>query len=146
MSPFNPSTPSPRRFAIHCHAVETGAESSEPCAHHLTAVLVGLALAYARQHAAIPEAVATPLIQLADQGDATCRLVVGWLESRNASVSDPDRPAAAISASPQVARSYRQRAMEGPRETSGSPPSKPRGRPRPRFSQTAIIAATEESR
>ena len=147
MSPSDTSTPSPRRFAIHCHAVETGTETSSPCARHLdAAVLVGLSLAYARQRAAIPQAVAAPLNQLAEQGDATCRLVVDWLENRTASVSDPDVPVLAVNTSEQVARSHRQRALEGPRGNRASPPSTTRGRPRLRFSNAAIIAANEESR
>ena len=147
MSPTDTSSPSPRRFAIRCHPAETGTAAAPPRAHHLDpAVLVGLSLAFARQHAVIPSAVSAPLIQLAAEGDATCRLVVDWLDGRAGLASGSSQPTPAASASSEVARSHRQRALEGPRGNNTSPPPKPRGRPSCRFSQTAIIAATEETR
>lgn len=143
----NTSTPSPRRPAIICHAVETDIAVSSPCTRHLDpAVLVGLSLAYARQRAAIPAAIAVPLTQLADHGNATCRLVVDWLEDRSAPVSDPDQSAVTTATSPPVARSHRQREHEGPRVRSTPQPPKTRGRSRSRFAKTEIISATEESR
>ncbi|MBP2460180.1 MULTISPECIES: hypothetical protein [unclassified Rhizobium] len=162
------STPSARRSAIRYHAVETNTAGSSPCLPHLDpAVLVGLSLAYARQRAAIPAAITVPLAQLADQGDATCRLVVDWLDGRLASACDLDRgpdldsdpcpgpdpnldagaynPVFTTASSSQVARQYRQRAIDGPRVSITPQPQKVRGRSRSRFAKTAIIAATEEN-
>jgi hypothetical protein len=143
----NNSTPSTRRPTIICHAVETDIAVSSPCTRHLDpAVLVGLSLAYARQRAAVPAAIAVPLTQLADHGDATCRLVVDWLEYRSAPVSGSDQSAVAVATYPPVARSHRQRAIDGPRVGSTPQPQKARGRSRSRFAKAEIISATEENR
>lgn len=73
---------------IRCEAVDQHANTVRPSPTHHddAAIIVGLALSYARQAtvaAFIPETVLARLNSLADQGEPTCRMVRDWLERKH---------------------------------------------------------------
>ncbi|MGO4111957.1 hypothetical protein ACEQ6C_01515 [Rhizobium ruizarguesonis] len=72
---------------IRCEAVDQHADMVRPSVtHDDNAIIIGLALGYARQApgaASIPEAVLARLNILADQGEPTCRMVRDWLERKH---------------------------------------------------------------
>ncbi|EUC01063.1 hypothetical protein PMI07_004349 [Rhizobium sp. CF080] len=72
---------------IRCETVDQHANTVRPSLTHHddAAIIIGLALGYARQAtdaAFIPETVLTRLNTLADQGEPTCRMVRDWLKRK----------------------------------------------------------------
>lgn len=67
--------------------------SSSPTADD-PAVLIGLAMSFARRNAAIPQPIRESLEAHSRQGDAACHMVLGWIDRRQ------HRPLAEIIAVP----------------------------------------------
>lgn len=169
------STDNHSPFGFRCEAITTHTISL-PCLHsrlakvpHLElhdsgvgrsdpddpAVLIGLAFAFIRQgrllNGHVPEPLMVRLSALADEGNAACRLLIGWLQNRNRDFRSPGNEATA-SVIPGVATVHASRTRRSPRDRALTASSETRHidgrrriRPRPRDpvqnSGTAIIAA-----
>ncbi len=163
-------TDSPSVAGFHCEAV-TPDIVAPPCVHsrlasipdsqassvgHVEsrrdhpAVLIGLALACARQGPPVPVPVMAKLGALADHDDAACRLVLDWLKNRNRHLGLlPDNltrsaPAAMSAKTKAVCRSIGER-VQAASAKPGYPDGRRRIQTRRRdpvtIAETAIIAA-----
>lgn len=169
------STDNHSPFSFRCEAITTDTISL-PCAHsrlanvhHLQsydskvghnhpddpAVLIGLAFAFIRQghllDGHVPEPLTLRLSALADDGNAACRLLIGWLQNRNRDFRSPGNEATA-SVTPDVATVHASRRRRSPRDCAPTASSerghidgrrriRTRSRDPVQNSETATIAA-----
>lgn len=83
------------------------------------AILIGLAFAFIRQgrllNGDVPEPLMLRLSAFADDGNAACRLLIGWLQNRNRDFRSPGNEATA-SVIPDVATVHASRHSRSPRD------------------------------
>lgn len=151
---FPPSPPTSSTFLqqpswmIRCEPVNAATVTSTDCDRHMdAAVLIGLAYLTLRQGLSVPVAILRPLEERAALGDATCRLVAGWVAQRQASTLVEETGVAADPASSKngggvpaagsasAARTRRDRILMKEPPPVGSTALRPRGRSRPRHVQ-----------
>lgn len=156
-TPFPPSSPtssstssmSPQQRSplIRCEPLNAATVTSTDCDRHMdAAVLIGLAYLTLRQGLSVPVAILRPLEERAALGDATCRLVAGWVAQRQAgtlveetgvAAADPtsSENGGGVPAAGSAARTRRDRILVKEPRPAGSTALRPRGRSRPRHVQ-----------